>query len=67
MIDSIFAPSFGNRPKYMVGRDTIQKQLQDSYTSSPGSKERATLILGQRGTGKTVLLLEAADIARQYN
>ena len=67
MIDSIFAPSFGNRPKYMVGRDTIKKQLQDSYTSSPGSKERATLILGQRGTGKTVLLLEAADIARQYN
>lgn len=61
--DTIFSPSFGNRPSYLVGREEILDTLMDSLASRPGSKGRATVILGQRGSGKTVLLWELADRA----
>lgn len=64
-IDSVFVPSFGNRPGRLVGRGEILSSCIAGLKSKPGSKERAVLILGQRGTGKTVLLLEIADLARK--
>lgn len=63
--DAIFSPSFGNRPAYLVGRDAVLEALSESLDSRPGGKERAILLLGQRGSGKTVLLWEVADIARE--
>lgn len=39
--------------------------LMEGLHSLPGNKERARLIIGQRGLGKTVLLLELADYARK--
>lgn len=63
MEDTIFAPSFGNRPSYFVGREAILNRIKNSLDSLPGSKERALIILGQRGNGKTVMLWEIADIA----
>lgn len=66
MRDNIFLPSFGNRPKVLVGRETILQQFEYSMTSPPGSRERALLLLGQRGSGKTILLLEFAEIARNH-
>ncbi len=60
----IFRPAFGNRPDRIVGRDDVLCRLDDSLASYPGSRERATLIMGQRGMGKTALLLEIADRAR---
>ena len=60
----IFRPAFGNRPDRIVGRDDVLSHLEDSLASYPGSKERATLMMGQRGMGKTALLLEVADRAR---
>ena len=65
MYDSIFSPSFGNRPRTLIGRDQIIRDFSDSLESLPGSRERTSLILGQRGSGKTVLLLEMADVARK--
>ena len=65
MEDSIFSPSFGNRPSQLVGRNETIELLLEGLASKPGSKERATLLLGQRGSGKTVMLWELADRARE--
>lgn len=65
MDDSIFSPSFGNRPSMLVGREAAVSKLIEGLSSKPGSKERATVLLGQRGMGKTVLLWELADRARE--
>ncbi len=65
MRDEIFSPAFGNRPSRLVGRDALVDSLTQGLSSKPGSKERATVLLGQRGMGKTVLLWELADRARE--
>ena len=62
----IFQPSFGNRPDQIVGREEIIAQLTSSLESYRGSRERASVLLGQRGMGKTALLLELGDIAEQH-
>ena len=64
MTDSIFSPSFGNKPSNLIGRDHVMGMLTGGLKAMPGSKERARLIIGQRGMGKTVLLLELAEFAR---
>ncbi len=61
--DTIFSPAFGNRPTYLVGREQILEGLLAGLDSMPGSKERSTVLLGQRGSGKTVLLWELAERA----
>lgn len=63
VVDSIFSPSFGNRPNKLVGREPVLSELMDGLTSAPGSRERAVVLLGQRGSGKTVLLWELAERA----
>lgn len=60
-----FLPTFGNRPTQIIGRDSELAQLEQSLLTPKGSRERCTLILGQRGMGKTALLLELEDIAKQ--
>ena len=67
MVDAYFSPSFGNKPRALIGRDREIKCLTEGLHVSPGNKERARLIIGQRGLGKTVLLLELADYARKHN
>ncbi|MBQ9058877.1 MAG: ATP-binding protein [Atopobiaceae bacterium] len=64
MIDNVFSPSFGNRPSQLVGREDILNLFQQALAAQPGSRDRALLLLGQRGYGKTVLLWELADCAR---
>lgn len=63
--DTIFAPSFGNRPSMLVGRDELIDRIVEGLGSAPGSRDRAVLVLGQRGSGKTVLLWELADRMRK--
>ncbi len=63
--DTIFSPAFGNRPSCFVGREGILDQLVRGLSSKPGSKDRAVMVLGQRGSGKTVLLWELAERARK--
>lgn len=62
--DTIFSPSFGNRPTYLVGREKLVDDIIAGLHTAPGSRERAVILLGQRGMGKTVLLWELADRAR---
>lgn len=59
----IFRPSFGNRPDNLIGREPALQILSQCFDSYPGMRERAVLLTGQRGMGKTALLLEASDLA----
>lgn len=63
--DTVFSPSFGNRPTYLVGREQVISTFMDGLQSQPGNRDRAIVMLGQRGSGKTVLLWELADRARE--
>ncbi len=63
--DTVFSPSFGNRPSYFVGRETLMDRLIAGLENAPGSRDRAIVLLGQRGGGKTVLLRELADRAAE--
>lgn len=67
MKDTVFVPAFGNRPRNLVGREDIIQEFENSLQSPLGSRERALLVLGQRGSGKTVLLLELAEIAQKLD
>lgn len=63
--DTVFAPSFGNRPSFLVGREQTIAQLMNGLAQEPGSKDRSVVLLGQRGSGKTVLLWELGDRASE--
>lgn len=59
----MFQPTFGNRPNQYIGRDGVIEQFMDGLQEPVGSRNRCTLFLGQRGMGKTALLLELSDRA----
>ncbi len=64
MQDTIFRPAFGTRPDRIVGRDAIIGTFVDGLADRVGARDRATLFLGQRGMGKTALLLDMEERAR---
>ncbi|MEM7296526.1 MAG: ATP-binding protein, partial [Pseudomonadota bacterium] len=60
-----FAPGAGSRPPELAGRDDIVEQARiASARVLRGRAARSIMLLGLRGTGKTVLLNELARIAR---
>ena len=59
----VFQPTFGNRPDQYIGRDGVIEQFMMSLQEPVGSRNRCTLFLGQRGMGRTALLLELSDRA----
>ena len=61
--DIVFAPSFGRKPDELLGRQQIVREFEEGLEGIRGARDRAVLIMGQRGSGKTVLLLALADIA----
>ena len=63
-IFSLFQPTFGNRPEQYIGRDGMIEQFMDGLREPVGARNRCTLFLGQRGMGKTALLLELGDRAQ---
>ena len=66
-MENIFSPTFGYRPQYIVGRDKEISEFIESLEAAPGHPNRATFLLGQRGMGKTVLLLELAERAKKMD
>ena len=60
-----FLPAFGNRPKHIIGRSGIVTAFTEGLSLPVGHQYRATMLIGQRGTGKTALLLEFAEIAEK--
>ncbi|MBQ9069528.1 MAG: AAA family ATPase [Eggerthellaceae bacterium] len=66
MVDApLFHPTFGSRPSRIVGRDIEIESILNGLHTATGARERCTLILGQRGMGKTALLLEVEERAKQ--
>lgn len=63
-MQNIFEPSFGNRPERIVGRDDTLTLIDKGLASRKGSRDRAMIIIGQRGMGKTALLLEIEQRAK---
>ena len=61
----VFRPSFGNRPDQLLGRDSVIDEVLEGLQTYPGCAQRATLLIGQRGMGKTALLLEIADRSKE--
>ena len=59
----MFQPTFGNRPEQFIGRDGVVERFMAGLKEPIGSRNRCTLFLGQRGMGKTALLLELGDRA----
>ena len=59
----LFQPTFGNRPEQFIGRDGVIEHFMEGLQEPIGSRNRCTLFLGQRGMGKTALLLELSDRA----
>jgi hypothetical protein len=61
MIENVFSPTFGNRPQHIVGREREIADFITGLKSRPAHPNRATFFIGQRGMGKTALLLDLAD------
>lgn len=65
-IKNPFSPGAGNRPPELAGRDEILRQaLLALGRIKAGKSERSPLMVGLRGVGKTVLLVETRKKAEQ--
>ena len=60
-----FSPSFGTAPPVFVGRDDIIRDFEYALENGIGQQGRATLYIGNRGVGKTVLLATIRDRAEK--
>lgn len=60
---AVFLPAFGNRPTKLIGRDQVVRDFLKGLSFPVGHPNRSTVLIGQRGMGKTALLLEFADKA----
>lgn len=60
-----FKPTFGASPPLLAGRDELIEEFSAAVADGPGASGRATLYTGARGAGKTVMLNEIEDGARE--
>ena len=58
-----FSPGFGRTPHSLVGRDDLLADLGDGLAGGPRDPRYASLLMGVRGSGKTVVLNELEDRA----
>ncbi|OUP09448.1 AAA family ATPase [Collinsella sp. An2] len=59
-----FRPTAGAEPPVLIGRSKVTHDFIDGLEEGIGSPARLMRITGPRGSGKTVLLTELGDIAR---
>ena len=60
-----FKPTFGSIPFAMAGRENIIEEIIDGLDNAPGDPNRASIFVGERGTGKTVMMARISEIAEQ--
>lgn len=53
-----FSPDFGQVPAALVGRDSLLADLYEGLDAGPGDRRFTSILLGVRGSGKTVVLTE---------
>ena len=58
-----FSPGFGQVPGSLVGRDELLADLGQGFANGPADERFTTILLGVRGSGKTVALTEVEDRA----
>lgn len=61
-----FKPTAGAEPPILAGRDDVLRDFELGLEEGVGAPGRLMRITGPRGSGKTVLLTELGDIARQH-
>lgn len=59
-----FSPTFGASPPVLAGRDDILDDIDDAFDTGPTHPDYTVLFIGVRGSGKTVMLNAAEDLAR---
>ena len=59
-----FTPTFGTSPPVVGGRDHLIAEIETALGTGPTHPAYTTLVTGERGMGKTVLLNEIEDMAR---
>ncbi len=57
---SPFCPHFGRAPQSLVGRDELLADLGGGLATGPGDARYTSVLMGVRGSGKTVLVAVAA-------
>ncbi len=62
--DNPFTPDFGQQPSRLVGRDDLVRSLRRGLESGPRDPRFTSILLGPRGSGKTVILNHLKDEAR---
>ena len=60
-----FSPGFGKIPYMLVGRDDLLDDMAEGLDEGPLDERYTTLLLGVRGSGKTVLLREIENTAEE--
>ncbi len=66
MVVNPFKPTAGAEPPVLVGRERVIEDFRDGIEEGVGAPGRLMRITGPRGSGKTVLLTELGDIAKEY-
>ena len=61
-----FRPTFGASPYHWAGRTVVMEEFARGLEGYPGDPSRSMVIDGARGIGKTALLTELEDIAKQH-
>ncbi len=63
-----FAPGAGSRPPQLAGRDSILQSVDIAIQRIVlGRHDKSQILLGLRGTGKTVLLNAIEELAEKHN
>ena len=63
--DNPFSPGFGGRPRSLVGRKDLLDSIGGGLATGPHSERYTSLLIGRRGSGKTVVLQEIEGRAAQ--
>lgn len=61
--DNPFSPTFGVPPPVLAGRDEVLDDISDALETGPSHPDFTSLLIGARGSGKTVTLNAIADSA----
>ncbi|MCY3891112.1 MAG: ATP-binding protein [bacterium] len=59
-----FSPTFGAAPPELAGRDEVFEAIEEALETGPTHPDYSALLIGARGTGKTVALEAAEERAR---